>query len=75
MLNMALTAALLTIQLTSGEIIFDHVYGQIMDTGATGVTLLIFFSHMTCNCNVFFYIAYGTIFELFFCVIYNNFGL
>jgi len=39
--NVALTTALLTMQLTSGEVVFHHVYGQIMDMRATGVTVLI----------------------------------
>jgi len=39
--GMALTTALLRMQLMSEGIIFDHVYGQIMDTRATAVTISI----------------------------------
>jgi len=39
--GMALTTALLRMQLMSGGIIFDHVYGQIMDMWATTVTVSI----------------------------------
>jgi len=38
---MALTTASLRMQLMSGGIIFDHVYGQIMDMSATAVTVSI----------------------------------
>jgi len=37
----ALTTALVTMQLTSGGIIFDHACRQIIDTGAIDVTVLI----------------------------------
>jgi len=40
-LVLALTRASVTMQLRSFGIIFDHACGQIMDTGATGVTALI----------------------------------
>jgi len=40
-LALALTTASVTVQLTSGVIIFDYACRQIMDTGATGVTVLI----------------------------------
>jgi len=39
LLKVALTTALLTMQLTSGQVIFNHVYTHILDTGATGVTV------------------------------------
>jgi len=38
---LALTTASVTMQSTSGGIIFDHARKQIMDTEATGVTVLI----------------------------------
>jgi len=37
---LALTTASVTMQLTSGGIIFDHACRQIMDSGAAGVTVL-----------------------------------
>jgi len=41
-LALALTTASVTKQLTSSGIIFEHAGRQIMDTGSTGVTVLIF---------------------------------
>jgi len=40
-LPFALTTASMTMQLTAGGIIFGHAYGQIMDTGATDLAVLI----------------------------------
>jgi len=40
MLIVAVTTASPTVQLTSGEAIFDHVYGQILDMWATEVTVI-----------------------------------
>jgi len=40
-LALALTTASVTMQLTSSGIIFEHACRQIIDTGATSVTILI----------------------------------
>jgi len=36
-LDVALTIALLSMHLTSGEVIFDHVYEEIVNAAATGM--------------------------------------
>jgi len=40
-LALALTTASVAMQLTSGGIVFDHAYREVMDTGTTSVTVLI----------------------------------
>jgi len=52
-LGMALTTASLRMQLTSVEVIFDHASGQIMDTWATAVTVLISTKPFAMKCFIF----------------------
>jgi len=50
--GMALTIAALRMQMTSGWIAFEHANGQIMDTKATDMTVLIFTQPYATTCFI-----------------------